>query len=177
MKTIKEAQQYIIDNIKVDDQKYNLFLEDGYYGQKIEARMNNWTSKEQLLKHENWLVLAGTNNLRRYLSRDTNRIEISGIDGIVDSIKIVIANELERVILETIPAAAPKRTKIYKELMDVYHCHRRDETFLNETLPLVEYYMKVLSEDKEARKVHFKNIHTLLTILGRKYKNGNSRIG
>lgn len=177
MKSIKEVEEFIKNNIDDGPQTLKVELSDShYYGQRIDIRFPDWESKIKLINspETHWLVKQGAQALDRKYLVEEKRIATVGHDRMTSYIKEGISDVLAQAIEKTIPAAAPKRTKIYKQLMDMYHTNKREDSFLNEVLPIVEYYRNSSKEDKDSRAVHYKNIHTLLTILGRKYGNGNS---
>ena len=177
MKSIKEVEEFIKNNVDEGPQIFKVEMTDShYYGQRIDIRFAEWDSKRELINNPDthWLVKQGAQALDRRYIADEKRISIVGHDRMTSSIKEGISDVLADAIEKTIPAAAPKRTKVYKQLMDMYHTNKREDSFLNEVLPIVEYYRNSSKEDKASKAVHYKNIHTLLTILGRKYGNGNS---
>jgi hypothetical protein len=79
--------------------------------------------------------------------------------------------------IETSPSDQPKRTSLYKDIVQIAYTHKKEESFINDILPILNYYyqQKTDSKDKSDMTVHNNNVQALFNILRKKYAKSISR--
>ena len=115
------------------------------------------------------IAKASENAVSKY-DKNSNMITLVNKDQLIDDIKYHIASIVTNIVMKTSPAEQPKRTKVFKELNEIAHRNRKNDDFINDLIPVINYFEShVKSTDSTNTQVHRKNVFGLLDILRKKY--------
>ena len=176
MKSIKEINDFI-DSVDLGEPVYKMRLSYN----DIELDLGPWQFKNNLKNDKSfWLNYDISRHLRRKFSIIDNKMILCDKDEILDSIKSRIDSAIRDVAMQVSPAEQPKRTKAYKDLVEIIRCNGKKDTFYDDMLPVLNYYYKSKTDtkdNKETMKVHKNNVFALFEILRKKYGNDNNSSG
>jgi hypothetical protein len=171
MNNLKEISDFI-DTIPLGNAIYNI---KNSYGDELSIKMQNWHEKEDLLASDNWLKYQIGRSISRKFDKDLNKMVLCSKNDAIDEVKYSIYNFCQVLARKTSPAEQPKRTKAYKDFVDISYYNRNNDNFINDLIPIVNYYKThVESTDSTNREVHKKNIFGLLNILRKKYAKSST---
>jgi len=165
MNSVKEINEFL-DNVDCGEAVYSI---DVGYGDLC-LNLSDWDCKNKLSKSDDWLIYQVADNIRRCYSASANKMILQNRDNTFRRICDRIVRVVIQVGLETSPAAQPRRTKVYKELMRVSNENEENSAFIDDILPVLNYYYKA-DKKSEDFKVHTMNTHALLGMLIKKHGN------
>jgi hypothetical protein len=170
MNNLNDISEYI-DTIPLGEPVYDISLS---YGDDINMRMKDWEAKEELKCSDNWLDYQIGKNLHRKFNKETRKMELIDKEDLLNDIKYHVANYVPVLVKRTSPAEQPKRTKVYKELENIGYNNRKNDNFINDMIPIMNYFQSHVENGTESTEVHRKNVFGLLDILRKKYGKSSS---
>ena len=96
------------------------------------------------------------------------------IDRLMPQLHDFIQDNITKLATETSLTDKPKRTNAYKEIVEIAYTHKRDEIFINDVLPIINYYNKSKTDNTDI-KIHMNNVQALFNILRKKYGKSISK--
>lgn len=168
MKCMKDIDNFL-DNIDSGDPIYKVGV--GY--NDIILAIDEWQYANDLRKSDNWLERCVALELRRKFSFSDNEMVLRDRENIKDNILRHVRRAIYDVARMTSPAVKPNRTKAYKEMVDIAQAFYTDGKFINDMLPILNYYFDAKTDTKDNKQfeVHKKNVFGLFEILRKKYGN------
>lgn len=168
MKSIQEIKDFI-DNVDCGEPIFN--ISKSY--SDLSLNLSDWTYKEELNQSKDWVVRAMSHDIRRKYSSESKKLVLQDKDRTLRYAHRNIRSAIIDVARETSPADQPKRTKAYKDTIALAHSHEFDETFINDILPVLNYYIGAKTDSNESMNmgVHKTNTFALLEILRKKHGN------
>lgn len=167
MNNLNDIQEFI-ETIEPGEPIYNISVYKGY-STEIQMDMIPWQKVNEMKESDCWIDQSIGRRLGRKFDRDTKEMQVVYKDSALDEVKSHIKNMVSRMILKTSPAEQPKRTKVYKELDEIAYRNRANDNFINDVLPILNYYYSKRDEITDKNNVHRKNVFGLLDILRKKY--------
>lgn len=167
MKSVQEMNDFL-DQVDCGEAIFNI---TNGWGDDIDMRMDNWEYKSELTKSKDWLERCAAQDMRRRFSIGENKMVLQDKERIIGSLCRHIRSAVIDAALETSPADQPKRTKAYKNIVDMAHSLERNDAYINDILPVMNYYYGAKTDSKESEnmKVHGDNAFALLEILRKKH--------
>lgn len=170
MNSLNEISNFI-DTIELGDPIYSIQKD---YSSDISICIKDWQAKQELRDSNNWLKQELASKIRRKFDRDLNKMKLIDKEDTVAHMKYFISTNAAAIVLKTSPAEQPKRTKMYKEIADISYDNRSNDNFVNDLIPIANYYYSHVKNGTDSIEVHKKNVFGLLDILRKKYANKTS---
>jgi hypothetical protein len=134
--------------------------------------IGNWEAKEELRNAAVTPVdIFMVTNLERVFNRETKKMEVK-IDNMLSKLQDFIYYVTVDMAEETSPVNQPKRTNAYKDMVLLAKTNCREEAFINDILPIVNYYYKAKTDtnnDEMNMVVHKNNVQALFNVLRKKH--------
>ena len=125
---------------------------------------DRWPAQIEASQSNDWLKRCNSYNLRRTFCSTENKLVLVDKDSLLYTFYKQVFAAVRDIALEVSPADQPKRTKAYKEFVEIARQNTKHEGFINDVLPVVNYFIG----DKTDPKVK-KNVYGLFEILRKKY--------
>lgn len=159
MNSVKEIKEYI-DNIDCGEAVYNVI--DSYGDLRL--NLPDWQAKREASSSKNWLLRCTAHSFRRTFNSTENKLILVDKDSLLIDFYRQIFSAVRDTAEDVSPADQPKRTKAFKEFVEIARQNLKNEGFINDVLPVVNYFLN----DKTDSKVK-KNVYGLFEILRKKY--------
>jgi len=151
---------------------------------KISTLYNSLYLETEDWKAKNDLVAGGTgpldfyisSNLQRSINKETRKMVVD-VDNIINNLNNFIYNTVVEMADETSPVQQPKRTNAYKDMVLVAKLNCREELFINDMLPVINYYYKAKTDSNNNEMdmvVHKNNVQALFNALRKKHGRASS---
>lgn len=141
------------------------------YLDEIGIELENWTAKEELRKTNDFIKSTIGKWIRRGFNKTNKEMVLINADSVLDEIRGGIIRMVRELVIRTSPADRPKRTKVYKEINEISYEERSNVNFINDLIPIINYYYSHVELATESTDIHKKNIFGLINILRKKYGN------
>ena len=167
MNSVKEIRD-LLDNIDLGEPNYAITMLDG----ELRIKLEEWKFKEEVKTADSfWLNKFLIGSLSREFCKDKNKLILNGKAQAIAGCKYTICNKALDIMGSTSPSKEYKRTKVYRQLSNAIINHKSDDYFIDDLLPVVNYYYKSLTDsiDDKTKRIHANNTFALLSILGKKY--------
>lgn len=142
----------------------------------ISMALKDWELKADLTKSIDPILNVIGYHLERKYDMETRKLTLM-TDRVFGGINDFIQRYVIEMSTETSVSDQPKRTNVYKEMVEIAYINKQDEAFQNDMLPIINYYhqSKTDSKDKQDMVVHNNNVQALFAILRRKYNARSKR--
>lgn len=170
MNSLEEIKDYV-SKIDCGDSTYRIIT--SYRNTEIIAKLDDWPEIDSLHQSNNWIIRQIGGNLQRRFCSIENKMIIDSDDEIrlINGIRNCIATEIISMSSTCSPADQPNRTKAHKEMISLCYEKQDDDQFINDTLPIVNYYLQSKLTDPNNMKIHRNNVFALFEIIRKKYGN------
>lgn len=170
----------MIDSYKKLDNYLQIFdcgdtvhnIVSGWGGTEVALKQSDWPAKEEM-SNGNWLERCLKQSMRRVYDVEAKKMVLRDKDVILKDGLRNLRSAIKDVAEAVNPAEQPKRTKAYKEMIELAYAHEFNESWVDDVLPIVNYYYDTKA-DSTNNKTHCKNIYSLFNILRKKYGNTSS---
>jgi hypothetical protein len=169
MNTIEEIRAFV-NAIDCGEPIFNITV-NARYGSDVALALEDWPQKEQLADSLDPLTKTIGHSLERKYDIETRSLILSA-DNLMEQLYSFVQDSVQKLAAETSPTDQPKRTNAYKEIIEIAYLNKRDENYLNDILPIINYYNKSKTDDNTYgvdKKVHMNNVQALFGILRKKY--------
>ena len=175
MNTIEEIRTFV-ETINCGEPIFNIKI-NNKYGNDIFLILEDWPEKEELTSSRDPLNKTIGYGLNRKYNIETKSLVID-ISELMNQLYNFIQDNVHKLASETSLTDQPKRTNAYKEIIEIAYVNKRDENYLNDMLPIINYYNKSKTDDNTYgvdKKVHMNNVQALFNILRKKYGKSISK--
>ena len=143
----------------------------------LELKLPEFHARMALNDSKNPLEVFISNSIDREFDKETRKLKVV-FDSLMPKLCDWIQSRLIEMAMETSPSNQPKRTGAYKEMDMCCRINKREEVFINDALPIINYYYKAKTESKENNMnmvVHNNNVQALFAALRKKHGSGTTR--
>ena len=175
MNTVEEIRNFV-EAINCGEPIFDIKV-NNRYGSDVSLTLEDWPAKEQLTESFDPLSKTIGYGLQRKYNIETKSLVID-TNNLMDQLYNFIQDSVHKLASETSPTDQPKRTNAYKEIIEIAYVNKRDENYLNDMLPIINYYNKSKTDDNTYgvdKKVHMNNVQALFNILRKKYGKSISK--
>ena len=143
------------------------------YRDDISLSLIDWPEQTTLTSSGTTIEKIVGYAVKRVYDVHTKELRIN-TEYVVPRIQDFVQNGVIKLATETSLTDQPKRTIAYKEIVEIAYVNRRDESFINDMLPIIDYYNKSKTDNIDM-KVHNNNVQALFNILRKKYSKSISK--
>ena len=170
MNSLEEIKDFLKD-FKCSEPVFKITKD---YRSIVKFQLPRWEAKELLFQSLNPLERFLGANMIMVFDKETrqNKVEIPYL---IDSLYGWVESQMHQLAEVTSSASQPKRTKMYKEMVGIFYENKRNDVFVNEVLPIINYYNKALTDSKTnnmSMDAHKSNVQALFNLLRKKYGRG-----
>lgn len=136
--------------------------------QYIRVVENNWNANLDTTDFYNKLI---NNNVERTLNIKAGAYYVDKANSI-KQIEGNVLRDISVIFRRCSPAKQPKRTKVYKQFLNIIRKKQNNIELINSIFDIAEYYYQVTQTEsiiKPNNSTHRKNIYQLLCLIEKKY--------
>lgn len=159
MKSLAEFNQWL-DSIEFE--KPVMKVTSNYWGD-LELGFEDW-DKTKVIDRTNWLMTAVQGNIDRLYDKELKHFYLDKTRA-QEALYYIIKDYVISMAVKTSPAIKPKSTKLYRQIKAITYSQHKNDTFVNEMLPILNYWQKTT----DTNETHNQNIQALLMIMCKKY--------
>jgi hypothetical protein len=167
MNSVQEIKSYLAT---LDAGKARFKVAESY--SNLEMEIDEWATKRDLVSTgKTPLEFFIANALERHFDKENKKMIIY-TDNVTNGLSTFIYDTVLEMAEETSHVAQPKRTNAYKDIVLVTRLNCREELFINDMLPVINYYYKAKTDTKNNEMdmvVHKNNVQALFNALRKKY--------
>lgn len=153
-----------------------IFTINTSYNNSVSLALTEWKQKEELRKSDDAILYFIGNSIDRSYNIEDKTLKIDA-ERVLSELGDYIYNTVIDMARETSTSDQPKRTLAHKDIQQIAYIHRSEELFINDVLPIINYYyqQKTDSKDKQDMVVHQNNVQALFGIIRKKYGKSISK--
>lgn len=163
MNSYEEIQNYI-DNIDCGKAVYDI---NESYG-NLRLTLPDWQAEKEAANSRDWLVRCTAYDMRRRFCNLEKKLILADKDDLQRDFCRQIFMAVRDTAKDVSPAKMPKRTNAYKDFVEVARRKMEDKDFINDVLPVLNYWL----DNKTDSKVK-QNVYGLFEILRKKHDTSN----
>lgn len=137
----------------------------------LQMELSDWTTKTNLLNSGTTpLEFHIANKIERYYDKETRKMTIN-TENVIGGLSTFIYDTVLEMADDTSNVSQPKRTNAYKDIVLVTKLNCREDVFINDMLPVINYYYKAKTDSNNELDmvVHKNNVQALFNVLRKKY--------